>query len=820
MKKIAFYCYAHGIGDILSATPALKKVIKAYPDDTKFNIFTYHSYIFKHHPILNSFSCEEYSENGYDEVFKLFSRVEGMLPENPNSHIKHNQFDIRQVTAAEFGFTLLPEEMTCEYFPGKFDKTKFELPEKYIVMHCAQTWPSRTWPTDRWQKLISRIEGEKNIPIVLVGKKIETDRTTDPTKIPFDLDLNLGVDLISKTTFDETWHIINNSMAVITNDSGILHIAGTTDVEIFYIGGSINPKLRMPYRKGVQEYKTNLIGGECDIFCASDPKYSILEHGHFHSVPPVMKCLKSYEKHGNKDPKVFECHPSAEKVFDVVKNFIPDEPLLEKRNDNIVVVSVHFDYTNDKRLFIQTWMTVECIENLNNLGFEVIVSSHSQIPKEVSDICKSTILDEYNPALRISQKSDGSQQWWCDTYLFKVQHRSWNIGKNWSYGVYTNYYNGAEEAKRMGYEKCLFTNYDIRIDDKFVEDLIKFSYGYDGVVYNFGEVLDRDNTETHIYCSLVYFDLEYYFKKFPKLYHHDDWYDNFGEGYSDLESVLDTQIGMDLFDKVNFIKDSDRYRYENGFGYKEYCMPNTVKFLPVKNRDNYSLLYWSTNFQRWERDTSYDINVKLFNNENNELLVNWNIQPKLDFTNWFIYDVNLDESVNEVRVECDVTYKEKLWYVFNDVYKLEELDKNIDVDFLEYKSDDEKLNISYDSLGKETLTSSLLQVDEYFRYFDVNEGDTVVDLGASLGLVTLKMLERNPDKVYCVEASDLVFKDLCENVKSYDNVIPCKLLIGEEKNIRGIFLDTDEKVDILSFWEFVGCSFKIFFCSIVLMFNF
>ena len=724
MKQIAFYCHALGIGDILSAGPALKKVIKSYPDDTEFNIFTYHSYIFKHHPILNSFAYEEFSDIGYDEVFELFARVEGMVQNKYDSHIKHNQFDIRQVTAAEFGFTLLPEEMTCKYFPGKFDETKFKLPEKYIVMHCAQTWPSRTWPVERWQKLISRIEGEKNIPVVLVGRRIETDESTDPTKVPFDLDLSLGVDLVSKTTFDESWHIINNSIGVITNDSGILHIAGTTDVEIFYIGGSINPKLRMPYRKGTQEYKINFIGGECDIFCASDPKYSILEHGHFHSIPPLIHCLESYEKHGIKDPKVFECHPSTDRVFDIVKKFIPDSlpdllelrykehstypkdidehlpilkkyalecdhitemgvrcivstwallmgkpkrlvsvdilhplvnaknikcdiphhthsineveevsknigcdfefilentcnpsfeieetdllfidtlhcyeqltrelelhadkvrkyiifhdtekfarnnsenwgnpkavnpflqegtfisdkglknvveefleehkewrikkhytnnnglTILEKRNDKIVVVSTHFDHTNDKRLFTQTWMTVECIENFNNLGFEVIVASHSQIPKEVSDICKGTVVDEYNPSLRISREPDGSQCWWGDTDLFKVQHLNSNLGKNWSYGSYMNYYNGAEEAKKMGYERCLFTNYDIRIDDKFVEDLERFSYWYDGVVYNFNDVLNRENSKTYMYSGILYLDLEYYFKIYYKI---------------------------------------------------------------------------------------------------------------------------------------------------------------------------------------------------------------------------------------------------------------------------------------------------------------
>jgi ADP-heptose:LPS heptosyltransferase len=53
---------------------------------------------------------------------------------------------------------------------------------------------------------------------------------------------------MNKTSISETWHIINNAAAVITMDSGILHLAGTTETTILDLGSSIKPEFRIPYR--------------------------------------------------------------------------------------------------------------------------------------------------------------------------------------------------------------------------------------------------------------------------------------------------------------------------------------------------------------------------------------------------------------------------------------------------------------------------------------------------------------------------------------------------------------------------------------------
>ena len=51
----------------------------------------------------------------------------------------------------------------------------------------------------------------------------------------------------------------NEAALVVTMDSGILHLAGTTDVHILQLGSSIHPKLRAPWRNGSQSYNYDYV---------------------------------------------------------------------------------------------------------------------------------------------------------------------------------------------------------------------------------------------------------------------------------------------------------------------------------------------------------------------------------------------------------------------------------------------------------------------------------------------------------------------------------------------------------------------------------
>jgi autotransporter strand-loop-strand O-heptosyltransferase len=95
-------------------------------------------------------------------------------------------------------------------------------------------------------------------------------------------------------------------------DSGVLHLAGTTDTYIIQLGSSIKPEYRAPWRKSSQSYKYSYIVGGCQLHCASDLKYSLRDWGHIQSVTLIGSCLE-------KKPS-FECNPSYIPVLNEIKN--------------------------------------------------------------------------------------------------------------------------------------------------------------------------------------------------------------------------------------------------------------------------------------------------------------------------------------------------------------------------------------------------------------------------------------------------------------------------------------------------------------------
>ena len=128
-----------------------------------------------------------------------------------------------------------------------------------------------------------------------------------------DINIELGVNLLNDPDNDPAelrWMMKNEASIVVTMDSGILHLAGTTDVRILQLGSSIHPKLRAPWRHGSQSWRYDYVKGSCNEFCSSNMKYNIKEWGSIMGVPPQVKCLDNRP--------TFECHPNFEQVYNKI----------------------------------------------------------------------------------------------------------------------------------------------------------------------------------------------------------------------------------------------------------------------------------------------------------------------------------------------------------------------------------------------------------------------------------------------------------------------------------------------------------------------
>lgn len=318
-KNIYYQIDSPSLGDTLSATPVIRKLSKLY--DNQIIVINNIVDLFKNNPYVKytlpiDFFSQKMVESD-DEYFRSF-----VLPGRQNQfgvERKFSSFDIRQIHANDLGFNLMPEEMECDFYPDDYDNP-FDLPyKKYVVLHTAKNWPNRTWAKEKWQKIINYL-AENKIYTVLIGKEVEEINSKHQVYKTFDKFENLyGQDLINKDNLSLCWHILNNASLFITMDTGPLHIAGTTDVDILQLSSAKDPRLSAPYRKGRQDYKYTHLKGPCDLYCTNNLKFSIKEWNSINFVPPLLGCLDERPN--------FDCHPSTDQVIKYLKNFFSNKLL-------------------------------------------------------------------------------------------------------------------------------------------------------------------------------------------------------------------------------------------------------------------------------------------------------------------------------------------------------------------------------------------------------------------------------------------------------------------------------------------------------------
>jgi len=68
---------------------------------------------------------------------------------------------------------------------------------------------------------------------------------------------------------------------------------------------------------------------------------------------------------------------------------------------------------------------------------------------------------------------------------------------------------------------------------------------------------------------------------------------------------------------------------------------------------------------------------------------------------------------------------------------------------------------------KQSITSEIFEDRIYERFFEVEEGDIVLDIGASLGPFTYSIIPKNPKHVFCFEPCEEEFPTLVKNTIGY-----------------------------------------------------
>lgn len=108
-----------------------------------------------------------------------------------------------------------------------------------IVLHAARTWRNRTFPSYMWDKLLKKTFGN----IAIIG------HVFDYPSIFFDeSNPNKFFDYRGKLSIHQMKDLIENSNCFIGSDSGIMHLASTTQTPIVGIFTCAKAEYRYPFR--------------------------------------------------------------------------------------------------------------------------------------------------------------------------------------------------------------------------------------------------------------------------------------------------------------------------------------------------------------------------------------------------------------------------------------------------------------------------------------------------------------------------------------------------------------------------------------------
>ena len=308
MTNVALKIDTPALGDTLATIPTLRKLVLAY--ESPLTVFTSKPFLFENHPLVKEALPLDHSTDGY----KIYTTFSPLVGKNYNLNgqdveFRYSNHDFRQFHATSLGFSLTPDEMEIDIY---IEKSRPLNLGKYVIIHPTHNWATRTWDQKQWQGLVDLLNKD-NIPVVAIGRDSSEVGFYNTQKPVMDINIELGVNLLNDPDNDPAelrWMMQNEASIVVTMDSGILHLAGTTDVRILQLGSSIHPKLRAPWRHGSQSWRYDYVKGSCNEFCSSNMKYNIKEWGSIMGVPPQVKCLDNRP--------TFECHPNFEQVYNKI----------------------------------------------------------------------------------------------------------------------------------------------------------------------------------------------------------------------------------------------------------------------------------------------------------------------------------------------------------------------------------------------------------------------------------------------------------------------------------------------------------------------
>ena len=255
------------IGDILLTFPVLEGLRRKYPD-AEIHILTKASFVglFQLHPSnfkviafdqsLFGMASQLKKEN-YHMVIDLHNNLRTFLLQCFMLHFHWKRFhklNLRKWLLTTFNYNVLPSIHITERYAKAADVipvyplilkvpdgiSPFELPNQYVAWVLGATFQTKQFPIEKLKETIEKVEH----PIVLLGGEQEI-----PLAQQILASFPACISLAGQTSIIEAAAILQSSKGVVTNDTGLMHLAAFFNKPMVCIWGNTVPSFGMyPYQ--------------------------------------------------------------------------------------------------------------------------------------------------------------------------------------------------------------------------------------------------------------------------------------------------------------------------------------------------------------------------------------------------------------------------------------------------------------------------------------------------------------------------------------------------------------------------------------------
>ncbi len=165
------------------------------------------------------------------------------------------------------------------------DPLPVSLPGAYVVLNIGATKPANRWTPGGFSSLAGLIAERYRIPCVLTGGREDrqtAEAITGEAKTPL-------IDLVGRTTIMELVTVLSGADAVVTCDTGPMHLAVSLGKEVIALFGPADPRRTGPYRGRV--IRKDLPCIPCNKRSCDDPECmtSILPEDIMEELKPILE---------------------------------------------------------------------------------------------------------------------------------------------------------------------------------------------------------------------------------------------------------------------------------------------------------------------------------------------------------------------------------------------------------------------------------------------------------------------------------------------------------------------------------------------------